>query len=493
MGSEDAAARRRDRRRARRAAPLRRRAQGAEAPDQRAGLRPRQPLDEPDRRLSRRECGRSGVRIVRSVTCYIVAAGRRVPAARVGRLRPPARDLVRLLPRTRSRAACRPRPAQAFENGLRVIDFERRRARALRADAPAVVDAAALARGDRLLDVLELAVHRRRARAALGLPPPQRAFLRFRNTILLANVHRARRLRAAADGAAAAVPGRRLRRHARDSRASTTAAGSSSSPRTPTPRCRACTPRTRSSSASCSRCVWKRWLGEGALDRLAGWVWFTVMATGNHFWLDVAAGLVVALISVAIVYRLADPPPLAADSGVARQPLRSAVRRAASGRRVKQRLHGRARAALAARSMAGLARTRVTPNALTAAGVALCAVAAVLVYFEYRNELLFFWLGAVVFVDRLDPRHPRRRARPRRRQGDAVRRVPRLDDSTGSARASCSARSRSSSRARATTVALAFASPRSPARSSSATRGPRPRRSASRATSASAAAPSASS
>jgi CDP-diacylglycerol--glycerol-3-phosphate 3-phosphatidyltransferase len=53
---------------------------------------------------------------------------------------------------------------------------------------------------------------------------------------------------------------------------------------------------------------------------------------------------------------------------------------------------------LASRSMGGLARTRITPNALTASGVTLCAVASVLVYFEYRNELLFFWLGAVVFV-----------------------------------------------------------------------------------------------
>ena len=53
---------------------------------------------------------------------------------------------------------------------------------------------------------------------------------------------------------------------------------------------------------------------------------------------------------------------------------------------------------LASRSITGLARTRVTPNALTAAGVTLCAVAAALVYFEYRNELLFFWLGAFVFV-----------------------------------------------------------------------------------------------
>ena len=53
---------------------------------------------------------------------------------------------------------------------------------------------------------------------------------------------------------------------------------------------------------------------------------------------------------------------------------------------------------LASRSITGLTRTRVTPNALTTAGVTLCGLASVLVYFEYRNELLFFWLGAVVFV-----------------------------------------------------------------------------------------------
>lgn len=53
---------------------------------------------------------------------------------------------------------------------------------------------------------------------------------------------------------------------------------------------------------------------------------------------------------------------------------------------------------MAARSMEGLARTRVSPNALTAAGVILCAAAAVVVYFEYRSELLAFWIGAVLFV-----------------------------------------------------------------------------------------------
>jgi len=33
------------------------------------------------------------------------------------------------------------------------------------------------------------------------------------------------------------------------------------------------------------------------------WVWFSVMATGNHFWLDCIAGVGVALLSMAIVYR----------------------------------------------------------------------------------------------------------------------------------------------------------------------------------------------
>ena len=53
---------------------------------------------------------------------------------------------------------------------------------------------------------------------------------------------------------------------------------------------------------------------------------------------------------------------------------------------------------LASRSIVGLARTRVTPNALTTSGVSLCLAAAVLVYFEYRDHLLFYWLGAAVFV-----------------------------------------------------------------------------------------------
>ncbi len=53
---------------------------------------------------------------------------------------------------------------------------------------------------------------------------------------------------------------------------------------------------------------------------------------------------------------------------------------------------------LAARWIEGLARTRVSPNALTAAGVTLCVAGSVLVYFEYRDEYLFYWLGGGVFV-----------------------------------------------------------------------------------------------
>jgi CDP-diacylglycerol---glycerol-3-phosphate 3-phosphatidyltransferase len=53
---------------------------------------------------------------------------------------------------------------------------------------------------------------------------------------------------------------------------------------------------------------------------------------------------------------------------------------------------------LAARSVTSLTRTRITPNALTATGVSLCGIASLLVLFEDRNEILWYWLAAVVFV-----------------------------------------------------------------------------------------------
>ena len=52
----------------------------------------------------------------------------------------------------------------------------------------------------------------------------------------------------------------------------------------------------------------------------------------------------------------------------------------------------------ASRLMGGLAESRITPNQLTAVGVTLCLAGSVVVYFEYRHELLFFWLGAALFI-----------------------------------------------------------------------------------------------
>jgi CDP-diacylglycerol--glycerol-3-phosphate 3-phosphatidyltransferase len=73
------------------------------------------------------------------------------------------------------------------------------------------------------------------------------------------------------------------------------------------------------------------------------------------------------------------------------------MRESAVLHRVKQGYTTGARS-LASRSIVGLARTRVTPNALTTAGVSLCLAASVLVFFEYKNTWLFYWAGAVTFV-----------------------------------------------------------------------------------------------
>lgn len=61
---------------------------------------------------------------------------------------------------------------------------------------------------------------------------------------------------------------------------------------------------------------------------------------------------------------------------------------------VAYKAHARA---IAARSVSGLARTRITPDALTVTGISMCVAAAVAVYFEYRNEILWFWVGAALF------------------------------------------------------------------------------------------------
>jgi membrane-associated phospholipid phosphatase len=43
-----------------------------------------------------------------------------------------------------------------------------------------------------------------------------------------------------------------------------------------------------------ARILWALW---------PAWVWFSVMATGNHFWLDVVAGAALAAVTLAVVHR----------------------------------------------------------------------------------------------------------------------------------------------------------------------------------------------
>jgi hypothetical protein len=49
--------------------------------------------------------------------------------------------------------------------------------------------------------------------------------------------------------------------------------------------------------------VCRKWWAKAFWAVWPAWVWFAVMATGNHFWLDCMAGIVVALVAMAIVYR----------------------------------------------------------------------------------------------------------------------------------------------------------------------------------------------
>jgi membrane-associated phospholipid phosphatase len=44
-----------------------------------------------------------------------------------------------------------------------------------------------------------------------------------------------------------------------------------------------------------SKTLWALW---------PAWVWFCVLATANHFWLDVLAGITVALLSLGLVARI---------------------------------------------------------------------------------------------------------------------------------------------------------------------------------------------
>ncbi len=50
-------------------------------------------------------------------------------------------------------------------------------------------------------------------------------------------------------------------------------------------------------------CVCRSWLARLVWLAWPVWVWFSVMATGNHFWLDVVAGALVAGLAALLLYR----------------------------------------------------------------------------------------------------------------------------------------------------------------------------------------------
>jgi len=49
--------------------------------------------------------------------------------------------------------------------------------------------------------------------------------------------------------------------------------------------------------------VVKHWWAKAFWIVWPAWVWFAVMATGNHFWLDCIAGMFLALLAMGIVYK----------------------------------------------------------------------------------------------------------------------------------------------------------------------------------------------
>src|SRR3954468_11918106 len=49
--------------------------------------------------------------------------------------------------------------------------------------------------------------------------------------------------------------------------------------------------------------ICRNWFAKAVWALWPAWVWFSVMATGNHFLLDVLAGVFVALLALAVIYR----------------------------------------------------------------------------------------------------------------------------------------------------------------------------------------------
>ena len=136
-------------------------------------------------------------------------------APRVGRLGQTARHLVRVPVRVPGRTRYRRQEsAQGVRQRPEGDRLRAAHARAGRAVVPALRRLLAVLDEPRLVDVLELGVHGRRTRAALGLPSPPRGLHPVPERDPARERDRPRRLRTAAHRPAADVPRFRLRRHA---------------------------------------------------------------------------------------------------------------------------------------------------------------------------------------------------------------------------------------------------------------------------------------
>ena len=171
--------------------------------------------------------------------------------------------------------------------------------------------------------------------------------------------------------------------------------GSSLSRRTPTPRCRASTRWTLSSSgSSCSASAEPR--GAGALAALAR----LGLVLGHGHRQPLLARRLRGRRPRRSHRPRALPPdlvlPLEADDYFVSESTDDGPR-VSELDRVKQEYTQAARQILQ-RSMKGVAKTKLTPDMLTMAGVTLCLVGAVLVGFEERNPKLYFWVGGILFI-----------------------------------------------------------------------------------------------
>src|ERR687886_1766483 len=192
-------------------------------------------------------------------------------------------------------------PAQAFENGLRVIGFERHVHGLVELSFQRFVDSseflvsvASWTYWNSEFTVVGLAllwVYLRR----------HEAFIRFRNTILLANV-----IGLVGYVLLPTAPPRMFPDLGFDDTLSQFASlnhGSGLIAFVANPY--AAMPSLHAADALivgvCLAAVCRHWFAKAIWALWPAWVWFSVMATGNHFWLDVAAGIFVALIALAFV------------------------------------------------------------------------------------------------------------------------------------------------------------------------------------------------